>query len=69
MLRHNHVYDYQTEHVLERFSKISPDAISLAGAGVALAALRRGHVDAGKEQGQVGRVELEAGLPRFRDRR
>jgi len=35
------------------------------GAGVAFAALRRGHVDAGEEQGQVRRGEFEAGLPRF----
>src|ERR1700727_902160 len=35
------------------------------GAGVAFAALRRGHVDAGEKQRQVRRAEFEAGLPCF----
>ena len=34
------------------------------GAGVAFAALRCGHVDAGEKQSQVRRGELKAGLPR-----
>ncbi|MEO8924136.1 MAG: hypothetical protein ABI330_15140 [Caldimonas sp.] len=37
----------------------------LAGAGVSLAALGRGHVDAAHEQAQVCRGEFEAGLPCF----
>jgi hypothetical protein len=57
------IYTTTTEHVLELFQIFS--ARGSTGAGVALAALRRGHVDAALEQGQVCRGELETSLPCF----
>jgi hypothetical protein len=63
VLSHNHIYDYGGARV-GKLPKILC-ARGSTGAGVALAALRRGHVDAVEEQGQVRRAEFEAGLPYF----